>query len=224
MSGGGARSGGKGGGNPVIPNPNAPTSGATPVAGTGQSYEDVVAAGGGGINPNGMYTSNFNTFLPIGTGAFDPSSGIVGPATGAGNLFNNLLNTTESVTTPPPVTTMPVGDVVPVTGAEPTTTDITSRLSPLPTRPEAERARTSSDEMGRAGLGNHFGPSAARRADTLPIAGAGTSPSVGSASAVSAACSSRAQRAHRESNNESFPQAQRPPSNSRERGGPCTEL
>ena len=92
MSGGGAQSGGKGGGNPVIPNPNALTSGATPVAGTGQTYEDVVAAGGGGINPNGMYTSNLGTLANIGTGAFDPDSGFVGPTTGgAGGLFNNLL-------------------------------------------------------------------------------------------------------------------------------------
>lgn len=124
MSGGGARSGGKGGGNPVIPNPNVPTSGATPVAGTGQTYEDVVAAGGGGINPNGMYTSNLGTLLNIGTGAFDPDSGFVGPATGAtpnasGTLFNNVLNTAQSVATPAVVQEIVAG--APVTGAEPTT-------------------------------------------------------------------------------------------------------
>lgn len=77
MSGGGAQTGGKGGANPVMPDPNALTSGATPVAGTGQ-----------------------------------------GNASGA--LFNNLLGTTQSVATPPPVTTMPVGPVVPITGAPPT--------------------------------------------------------------------------------------------------------
>ena len=65
------------------------------------------------------------------------------------------------------------------TGAEPTTIEFTSRLSPLPTRPEADRARTSRDEMSRAGPGNHFGPSAARRADTLPTADATTSSSLG---------------------------------------------
>ncbi|QDP54038.1 MAG: hypothetical protein Unbinned1502contig1001_25 [Prokaryotic dsDNA virus sp.] len=152
MPGGGA-GGAKGGGR--VANPT-----------TGQSYADVVMAGGGGINPGGMYTGGNVGAAPVAPASSVPDLNMATATAAAPGLFNYLGNTVNAFgnqTTP-----TATGVATPVAGS--------ATLGGVPTTPQPAGGQPTTDGMVYTGGTPNFDESTGTYTDGRTTTG-GAAPS-----------------------------------------------